>query len=495
MTIGLAARARRVLIRLLRRAGHSAAFRRPAHALVRAWNRGTFRRLGGHPGVAAVYARGSLVRGPFYPLASDVDLVVVARAAALADAAGARALLAALRHERRRNPSVRDWWQHLLHEGELPTVRANWALFATDEWRDAHGDMPWPVAAPADRARLVAAHWAQQRAWSASVVQPLVQPGAPFHVFDTGVRKCAFLAGRLRRIDAWNGPPLAPAELFALRRDHAHAFDASFRPPPATADARLAALAETLRELELGAQLVRSHLPRAAAEIAPAATGHARWPVELAALAATCCPGLVVGERTLHVVVDDGAGAAELGALVAALRRLPAFARPLTFLVPRAAADLWPLPCEAAPPVVFARDAPLARRLAAAAADVGLQRELRRYEALFLPCGARLALGFDDGAARLRRSAGSLATAVLLFAGDRIAGSRAEVVAAAHPASALADLAGELRACLADSDGDPPRLDADRLYALCEALAARLFAALARPAPAAAASVTAAIRA
>jgi len=195
--------ARRAAARLLRRLGRRDALRRPALALVRAWNRGTFRRLGGDPAVAAVYARGSLVRGPFYPLASDVDLVVVARAGALADAARARALLAALRRERRRNPSVRDWWQHLLHERELPLVRANWELFATDEWRDAAGEMPFATAPPADRARLVAAHWAQQRLWSASAVQPLVQPGAPFHAFETGIRKSAFLADRLISFPPW----------------------------------------------------------------------------------------------------------------------------------------------------------------------------------------------------------------------------------------------------------------------------------------------------
>jgi len=64
-----------------------------------------------------------------------------------------------------------------------------------------HGGVPMPFATapPADRARLVAAHWAQQRLWSASAVQPLVQPGAPFHAFETGIRKSAFLADRLRR--------------------------------------------------------------------------------------------------------------------------------------------------------------------------------------------------------------------------------------------------------------------------------------------------------
>src|SRR5512135_505713 len=60
-------------------------FHAPAMRLGRAMNRDTFRRLGREPAIAAVWVKGSFVRGPFRPLASDLDLVIVLRDAALGE--------------------------------------------------------------------------------------------------------------------------------------------------------------------------------------------------------------------------------------------------------------------------------------------------------------------------------------------------------------------------------------------------------------------------
>jgi len=83
---------------------------------------------------------------------------------------------------------------------------------------------------------------------------------------------------------------------------------------------------------------------------------------------------------------------------------------------------------------------------------------------------------------------------VLLYADDRLAGSRDEVVAAGT-AGALADLSQAPRAPLLELAEEATRRDADRLYGLCETLAARLGAALGRRRDAAPAPVAAETRA
>jgi predicted nucleotidyltransferase len=396
----LASRGIGVLKEAIGALGGSAAFRSLAMRLVRRMNRDTFRRLGRHPAVAAVYVKGSFVRGPFRPLASDVDLVLVLRDAALGEPVEAlRRLFAELRIVRRHNLSVRDWWQHLLLESELPLVRCHWELFGADEWRDASGAAPFGSAAPSDLRRLVIAQWYQQCLWSGSAVQRFLDPGAEFHDFGAGVRKSGFFASRLRLFADQGSARLPPEELFELRRRHAREFDARHRARSRAARAPLAALVAMVRDLETNARRLGG--------VDPGTSGETR----------------VVSERTLHVLLPEGLADAELAERLLELRERREICRPLTFLVPASARALWPLACAAE------RSAPL--DVAPPGEErVAFRQELLLFEALFLPSSLRLALGFVDSTERLRRVFWALARALLLYSHHRYDDTRAGIAAA-----------------------------------------------------------------
>lgn len=378
----------------------SGAFRSLAMLLVRHMNRDTLRRLGCHPAVAGVYVKGSFVRGPFRPLASDLDLVLVLRDAALSEPVAAlRRFFADLRVVRRHNFSVRDWWQHLLLESELPLVRRHWELFGADEWRDASGAAPVRGSASTDLRRLVIAQWYQQCLWSGSAVQSFLDPGAEFHDFGAGIRKSGFFASRLRLFADQGSARLSPEELFELRRRHALEFDARHRARTRAARAPLAALIAMVRELEASARRLGGADPRAGGAT------------------------LVASEQTLHVVLPEGFSDGQLAELLLELRKRPDVRRPLTFFVPVRARPLWPLACAAERSAPLDDSRPGDDRVA-------FRQDLLLFEALFLPSSLRLTLGFADSTERLRCVFWALARALLLYAHDRYHDTRGEVAAA-----------------------------------------------------------------
>jgi predicted nucleotidyltransferase len=458
-------------------------FHAVALAFVAACNRRSFARLAREPAVAAVYVKGSYVRGPFRPLASDVDLALVLRASELATAADARRLLGALRGARRWNPSLRDWWQHLLLDRELPVVRRHWELFGIDEWRDPRGARPFAPERPADLPRLLLAHWSQLCAWSGSAVQAVLHPTGPFHDFRSAIKKTGFLATRLQELAAWRGAAPDADALFALRRRHALAFDTARRPPRGDETSRLAALVALVGDLVASAEVLHARL---AAPLLPSARRSGEAPWLRAETGAWClppaCDGLLVGERTLHVLVEPEIEARALGELLRALRQRDELARPLTFLVPTSALPLWPLPCDGERPRLVARPGTRLAKGGVARPAAAWLREAALFESLFLTSTARLALGFADGEARLRRHAWALARAVRLYEYGEAHVTRAGIASAlCADRHALTQLPPALGALLAGSQA----IGADELFELCAALGARLFASLERLEPSA----------
>src|SRR5438045_2057701 len=105
----------RVLIKnFLRQLSSFAAFRVPALALVRAVNRKSFDSLRRTRAIRDVYVRAGYVRGPFYPIASDVDLVLLLDNSLGRTLNGIESAIRSLRSVRRWNLSIRDWWQHMI---------------------------------------------------------------------------------------------------------------------------------------------------------------------------------------------------------------------------------------------------------------------------------------------------------------------------------------------------------------------------------------------
>lgn len=99
-------------------------------ALFSAWARAAARVVlwRGRGRILTAYARGSYGTGGFRPFASDLDLVCVWRPLPEEAAhAGLARVNAALRLGRRVNPFIRDAWQLVVAEADLPLCRAYWA--------------------------------------------------------------------------------------------------------------------------------------------------------------------------------------------------------------------------------------------------------------------------------------------------------------------------------------------------------------------------------
>jgi predicted nucleotidyltransferase len=420
-------------------------FRRPALAAVRALNGGTLRRLRREPAIADVFVKGSFVRGPFHPFASDVDLALVLRDGALADpVAGLASVFAALRAERRRNPSLRDWWQHLILESELPLVRRQWALFGADEWRSESGAPAVAGEGPADRTTLLLAQWAQQCLWSGSAVQAYLDPATPTHDFDAGLRKSAFFATRLELLDGLPEAPPDAAALFELRRRHALDFDAGWRRAGGELPARRAALVAMVRALE-----------RSARRLGGAAEEDDTLRLE--------------SDGALWLSLPRDADDAALAIRLDGLRRDGPRGGIVTWLVPAVARQLWPRPCAEAP---FVADE--------AAQDVAFKRRLHLFETLFLASSLRLTLWFPDPERRVRRLFWTLARAALLYGRGAWCETRADVARELRDAGCGDAAADAGLAPLLDGNGALRReLPLRGLYAAGDALLRAIHRALA----------------
>jgi len=420
-----------ILKELIRRLGRRRWFRAPALVVVRAFNAVTFHLLERRGDVVSVFVKGSYVRGPFYPLASDLDLVLVLRGAAFANPVeDFGRLFRSLRRARALNPSLRDWWHHLIVDHELPLVRRYWYLFGCDEWRDRSGTAPQLDGGPADRRLLVLAHWYQQCAWSASAVQAFVAPDTPFHHFGAGIRKASLLGSRLRALCEWRDDERTAADLFELRRAHAAAW-AEIQPTKARSEReKLAALTGLFRDLEESARRVRTLEPEAVAHRPPAGAPSAgALPDGLEPLAEVSeLDGVVRCERSLHLLLRDGASDAAIARGLTALRRLGPHGRILTLLVPAAAAPLWPMACTLSREV-YRVGGPYADARGPETVALGPQRRLLLFESIFLPNLLRLTLSFPDRDQRLRRAYWQLARAVALYDQGRYCRTWSELAA------------------------------------------------------------------
>ncbi|MBT8441158.1 MAG: nucleotidyltransferase domain-containing protein, partial [Gammaproteobacteria bacterium] len=188
----LRAAAKRLLVAL----GSRAWFRPVGMALVNRLTRHSFDLLLATPGVQDVYVRGSYARGNFVPLSSDVDLALV-----LTDAGGrsletVSAVHRSMRKVRRRNPSIRDWWHHMILASELPVVRSFSDLYGSHEWRDRQGSANAPSSDWIDERLRRAAAWSQLCLWSGSAFHAFLYPDDRVHSFEAGVKK----SGRFARL-------------------------------------------------------------------------------------------------------------------------------------------------------------------------------------------------------------------------------------------------------------------------------------------------------
>ena len=351
-------RLRAVAKRSLALLGSRPWFRPLGMALIDSLNRGTFRLLKATPGVHDVYARGSFARGSFVPLSSDVDLAII-----LTDAGGrsldiVTAIHRSMQKVRRRNPSVRDWWHHLITESELRVVETFSDLYGSHEWLDANGRATAPCSDWVDERLRCAAAWSQLCLWSGSAFHAFLYPQDRVHNFEAGVIKTIRFASRL----GVNGPS----------------------PPPTTRHTRLV---EVYRAIEQGAARVLGGVTPAAA------------PAE----------GIIRTDRAMFVLLANGLSDAELIRCFddLALRKLPAAA--VTYVMPAAAFSAWPFPADEVVSGAIPPPMPLP-----------LAREIYLFEALFLPSALRLALNFPDANQRLRRVISSLYRAYHLYAGTEL---------------------------------------------------------------------------
>ena len=353
-------------------------FRPFGMALVRRLNRRTFHLLKATPGVHEVYVRGSFARGDFVPLSSDVDLTIILTAAGEGQLDQCISLHRAMRKVRRRNPSVRDWWHHMILVSELPVVEAFSDLYGSHEWRDEKGHATAPRSGWTDERLRDAAAWSQLCLWSGSAFHDFLHPHERVHNFEAGVKKTLRFADRM----GVRAPLSCPSS--ARRRD---------------------ALVEIFRTIGRGAEKILGRTPSdGALEAATPSTS-----------AAAPRPGIIRTERALFVLLENSLSDAELLERFDDLahRELPKAA--VTYVLPTAAISIWPFPAESvtcgAPPALM---------------PLPLGREVYLFEALFLPSALRLALSFPDAKSRLRRVVASLQRAQRLYGNSEPPGAPAE---------------------------------------------------------------------
>lgn len=149
--------------------------------------------------VAAVYARGSYVRGDFQPFLSDVDLAILIRRPAPGHGyATAAALHRDLRAVRWVNPLVRDVWQTFLPEAHWPLLERFGYLFEVDEWRLLRGIAPPGESAPPNRRLLCAAWWNRQHFWTTVAVRQALCGEVSLRALPASLKKAERFAARIR---------------------------------------------------------------------------------------------------------------------------------------------------------------------------------------------------------------------------------------------------------------------------------------------------------
>jgi len=388
----------------LRRLSAVPAFRRGALSLVRSMNRRTFRALRAHRGVADVYVRGSFVRGPFVPLASDVDLVLLLRDEAGRSYAAVADVHRCLRRARRTNISIRDWWQHMILEAERPLVGAFWPLFGAEEWRGEDGRLPIACDGRTDGRELSWALWSQLCLWSGSVFHAYLRPAGRVHDLDAGLKKSLQLSSLLSRLAQQRGP-LDPDTLAALKKDEAERLTAGFRPCGREPAARRAALRRVYRALESGAAALDVPGEGEGTAAAAGRTGRLSAPLS----------HVIRSQHATVIVFEDGLDDAALDDAFDRLDRTLAGLR-VTFVAPACAARLFPFPMD---DLTIAGGGPYAAPRVRAP-------ERYLFETLFLPSLARVSVVFPDRGDRLARTALALLRAVLLYGDGTFATSATE---------------------------------------------------------------------
>lgn len=359
-------------------------FRPFGMALVNRLNRGSFRLLGATPGVLDVYVRGSYARGNFVPLASDIDLALV-----LADEAGrshehVMSIHHAMHKARRRNPSIRDWWHHMIIASELPVVGTYSELYGSHEWRDAKGRASAPRSGWSDERLRLAAAWSQLCLWSGSAFHAFFHPQGRVHNFEAGVIKALRFGVRMGAIVPAQVPPgAAPGH-----HGSGAARTAGNSAPPDC----ITRLVEVYRSIERGAALIRGNAGLSVASGLPPAPG------------ANPIYDMIETERARFIVLEDGLTRYELRECLGAIARHELPAAAATYVLPAAALRVWPFPagtirCGTPPPRM----------------PLNLAREIYLFEALFLPSALRLAVAFPDAKPRLRRVVRSIRRAHELY--------------------------------------------------------------------------------
>lgn len=401
-------RVRRAVRTGVRRLASIPVLHRGALSLVHAMNRRTFRILRAHPGVADVYVRGSFVRGPFVPIASDVDLVLVLHGEAGRSHAAVAAVHRALERARRANVSVRDRWHHMILDAERPLVEAYWPVFGAEEWRSADGGRPVACRSAGASRELSWALWSQICTSSGSLFHAYLQPAGRVYDFDAGLRKTLQLSSLLARLVEHPGP-LHPDALADLRREEARRVASAFRPCGRDRAARRAAVRRVYRALHT-----------AAASLDGREDGGGAPP-----------PGAVIRSPQAAIfVLDDRLDDAEVEAAFDRLDVTLAGTR-VPYVLSARVLRLFPFPPDDLILVGGGVFAVPSRRA----------HERHLFEALFLPSLSRLSIGLPDAGPPLARTALALLRAVLLYGYDTFPSS---ATAARRIALGTPDLLGRV---------------------------------------------------
>jgi predicted nucleotidyltransferase len=435
--------------------GHAAAM-----SIVAGMNRLSVGSLKAHPGIRDVYFRGSIVRGKFTPLASDIDLVLVLDEAAGSSYEGMRAVHRRLQIARRWNICIRDWWQHLILEAEMPLVEAYWAVYGAEEWRDADGRWPIHGDVPVERRWLQFATWVQLCSWSGSVFHAWFHPGDRRHSFNAGARKVALYSGRLERLMEEGPAHLDRETVFAMKVEHASRFAADYRAPAMEHRARCATLVSVYRAME----------SRAAALVAAGSGRDGVEPPGNTATVQSLFQGrerIIASEAARYIVMPDGLNDSELMTTFDRLTGSEPGDRLVTFVLPAAALQLFPFP---------AGDLHLVGEPGAFHAPAVFAPDLYRFDTLFLPSWMRLAVNFPDAGRRLRRVLFALLRATLLYGAGTFASNLSELRESIATPRLASVLGPGLEAVLDDQRG--ASLGASALFDLCSGLTSRLRSAL-----------------
>jgi hypothetical protein len=356
-------------------------------ALVNRLNRGSFRLLGATPGVLNVYVRGSYARGSFIPLASDIDLVLILSNEEGRSLEHVIAIHLAMHKARRRNPSIRDWWHHMIIASELPVVETYSDLYGSREWRDGQGYASAPRSSWTDDRLRLAAAWSQLCLWSGSAFHAFLHPQTRIHNFEAGVTKTLRFWWRMKAAIS----PEIPADASMERSGRAAAGPVNNTASPD----RITRLVEVYQSIERGAALILENAASAGTPGIPLPPG------------APPSPAIIQTDRARFIVLEDGLSHGELHECFSDIARRNLPDTGVTYILPAAALRAWPFPAEAISSGPPPPPMPLS-----------LAREIYLFEALFLPSALRLAVAFPDAKPRLRRVVASIRRAHNLYGGS-----------------------------------------------------------------------------